>query len=150
MSVSLVLIPLAIAAVSAWQASHTEKDDSGRIICQVATRMRDRTLLAAALTGTGAVVQQSAERITADWQGVRAEFTRDEQGVWSAHLTGEVNDERAVQIVTSVDAAYGRQVQNAVLAKLRERAPTAGMTVESETTAADSSVTLVLTVGAEA
>ena len=150
MSVELILIPLALAAVSAWKASRTETDDSGRIVCQVETRMRDQTLLAAALSDTGAIVQQSTERITADWQGVRAEFTRGEQGIWSAHLTGEVDEGRAVEIVTSVDVAYGRQVQAAVLAKLRERAPAAGMTVESETTAEDASVTLVLTVGAAA
>lgn len=149
MSVSLILVPLAIAAVSAWQASRTEADESGRLVCQVGTRMRDERLLAAVLRDTGARVEESADRICAAWQGVQSEFTRDNDGIWSAHLTGDVDDARAVAIVTAVDAAYGRQVQSAVLAKLRDRAPSAGMSIESETVEEDLSVTLVLTVGAE-
>jgi hypothetical protein len=43
-----------------------------------------------------------------------------------------VDEERAVEIVRAVDAAYGRQVQRAVLDRLRERAPAAGLRLESE------------------
>lgn len=146
MSVSLVLVPIAIAAVAAWQASRSDADEQGRLVCHVGTRMRDVGLLAAALADTGAGVRQDAEELVANWQGVQARFSRGADGIWSAHLAGNVDETRAVGIVTAVDTAYGRQVQQAVLARLRERAPASGMRLESETVSDDASVTLVLAV----
>ncbi|MFT4009185.1 MAG: hypothetical protein QM655_03985 [Nocardioidaceae bacterium] len=147
MSISIVLVPLAVAAISAWQASRQEQDAEGRTVCHVQTRMKDQGLLAAALRDTRANVTVSPEALVARWQGVEAMFQRDEQGIWQANFTGDVDVNRASGIVAAIDVAYGRQVQQAVLAKLRERAPTAGMTVASETVEADSSVTLVLNMG---
>lgn len=147
MSISIVLVPLAIAGISAWKASREEVDVQGRRICQVQTRMKDQSLLAAALRETRADVAVTPDRLTARWQGVQAEFMRDVQGIWQANFTGDVDVNRASSIVTAIDVAYGHQVQQAVLAKLRERAPTAGMSVASETVESDSSVTLVLNVG---
>lgn len=150
MSISLVLIPLAMAAVGAWQASRKETDADGRTVCHVQTRMRDSELLVAALTDTGAAVTRSAEAITGNWRGVRAQFQRDSSGIWQVDFTGEVDEQRAAEIVVAIDQAYGRQVQQTVLARLRARAPSAGMTVASETVEDDDSVTLVLNVGAGA
>jgi hypothetical protein len=149
-SISIILIPAAIAAVSAWQASRPATDGTGRTVCHVQTRMRDDGLLVAALTDTKAIVTQSEGRIIAQWQSVQAEFARDAQGIWQVDMTGEVDQEIASGIVAAVDQAYGRQVQAAVLARLRERAPVAGMKVESERVEQDASVTLVLTVEAGA
>lgn len=147
MSVSIVLVPLAIAAIGAWQASRKETDSHGRTVCHVRTRMRDESLLAAALADTRANVTRTSDVIVGTWQGVQAEFRRDTQGVWQVDFTGDVDQARASAIVVAIDQAYGRQVQQAVLARLRERAPTAGMTVASETVEDDNSVTLVLSVG---
>jgi hypothetical protein len=147
MSVSIVLVPLAIAAISAWQASREEVDAEGRTICHVQTRMKDQGLLAEALRQTRADVSVYPDKLIAKWQGVEAEFARDEHGIWQANFTGDVDVDRASSIVVAIDVAYGHQVQQAVLAKLRERAPAAGMSVASETVEADSSVTLVLNVG---
>ncbi|GAA1195157.1 hypothetical protein [Pseudonocardia alaniniphila] len=148
MSISLVLLPLAIAAVT---AVHTAKgsgvDAQGRNVCEVGTRMRDTGLLAEALTDVGAGVRvENPHQLTASWHGVTAYFARDHEGTWSAHLTGEVDESRARGIIASIDSAYGRRVQAAVLARLRERAPLAGLQVESETVSADDSVALVLSV----
>jgi hypothetical protein len=147
MSVSIVLVPLAIAAVSAWQAGRADVDDHGRVVCVVQTRMRDQGLLTAALRDSHAEVSHVDDRIEARWQGVEAQFVRDPDGIWQSHFTGDVDIDRASSIVAAIDVAYGRQVQQAVLAKLRERAPTAGMSVTSETVENDDSVTLVLAVG---
>jgi hypothetical protein len=109
--------------------------------------MRDEGLLADALSDTGAVTTRSdANAFTAEWQGVAAAFTRDQAGIWSAHLTGEVDDARATAIISAIDIAYGRRVQAAVLEKLRERAPDAGLRLESERVEDDDSVVMVLTV----
>ncbi|MFE5291846.1 hypothetical protein ACFQ8T_06660 [Isoptericola sp. NPDC056618] len=115
-------------------------------IQRVQTRMRDVRLLAAALADTQAVVTWSAEALVADWQAIHAEFRRDDQGIWQVDMTGDVDQDSATTIVKAVDLAYGRQVQRAVLTRLHERAPAAGLTVVSERVEDDDSVTLVLDV----
>lgn len=147
MSLEIVLIPLALAAISAWQASRPDVDAKGRTICHVQTRMKDQDLLRAALADIQADVSQTEDAVTARWQGVEADFRRDAAGIWQATFSGDVDVERATAIVASLDVAYGHQVQQAVLTKLRDRAPAAGMSVASETVEADDSVTLVLEVG---
>ncbi len=147
MSVSLVLIPLAIAAVSAVQAARAENPPSGETICHVQTRMKDPTLLAAALHDTHAAVRSTPAELHAQWSDMEAVFRRDAQGIWQAHFTGITDVQRATEIVGHIDVAYGRQVQQAVIAKLRSRAGNAGMSIESETIEPDASVTLVLNVG---
>ncbi|MDT0530415.1 hypothetical protein RM555_15595 [Micromonospora sp. DSM 115977] len=146
MSVSLILLPLAVAAVAATHAATAGRDGQGRVVCQVQTRMRDETLLVTALRDTGAVVTTEPDAIIADWADVRAGFRRGEDGIWSAHFTGEVDEPRAVEAVRAIDAAYGRQVQRAVLERLREQAPAAGLRLESEQVTEDASVRLVFAV----
>ena len=150
MSVSLVLVPLAFAAVSAYKAATAAPDGESPTVCHVTTRLRDERLLAQALTDTGAEVAQQRDRVVADWQGVQAVFTRDDLGIWQVALTGEVTTDSAQGIVAAVDAAYGVRVQQEVLARIRSRAAESGMAVESERVEQDRSVTLVLTVGAVA
>lgn len=148
MSISIVLIPAAIAAAT-WAASHGEKRESeGRTVIGVSTRMRDVGLLAGALADTSALVTpQSADSLIARWQNVTAHFHRDParaDAAWQVDFIGEVSEESVPGIVAAVDAAYGRRVQQAVLARLRERAPQAGMTIASETVDDTDTVTVVL------
>ncbi|MGI5237318.1 hypothetical protein [Dactylosporangium sp. CA-139066] len=143
MSVSLLLIPLAIAAAAAHAGLSKDKDTT---VCQVQTRMRDAGLLTAALSESRAVVTREGADLVADWAGVQARFSRDEQQIWTAHFTGDVDEARAVDIVRAVDAAYGRQVQRAVLARLTERAPAAGLRLESRSVTPDQAVRLVFAV----
>ena len=63
MSVSLILVPLAVAAVAAAHGARAGRDAAGRVVCQVQTRMRDETLLAAALRETNAVVTADDEEV---------------------------------------------------------------------------------------
>lgn len=147
MSVSLILVPLAVAAVAAIQGTRGGRDADGRIICEVRTRMRDAELLCAALRSTGAGVStDDTAGIQAHWQSVHAVFQHGADGVWSAHFSGDVDEQRAIDIVQTVDEAYGREVQAAVLRRLRERAPAAGLRLESETVGDDQSVRLVFQV----
>ena len=149
MSVTLLLVPLAMAGATAVKAAADRRAD-GPTACQVRTRMRDRTLLAEALRDTGADVTVADETLTAAWSQpvTEATFTRGAEGIWAAHFTG-VGQERAVELVTAVDAAYGRQVQRAVLTRLREQAPAAGLRLESESVGDDASVRLVFEVERE-
>ncbi len=146
MSVSLILVPLAVAAVSAAHGMRSGRNNQNQLVCQVQTRMRDAVLLAAALRGTGAEVTEGNGEIAAVWKGARARFTRNHDEIWEAHFTGDVDEARAVDIVRAIDAGYGLQVQRAVLERLRDRAPAAGLRLESESVAADRSVRLTFAV----
>ena len=166
MSIEIVLLPLAIAAVSAWQAKR-EADEAGRQVVAVGTRMKNERLLEAALADTGAAVSRVDTEIVAEWsgtdrdrtvgdrtvgdragrEGTRARFARSPDGIWVIRLHGEVTPDEATDLARRIDAAYGRRVQQEVLIRLRERAPEVGMTVESETVEDDDSVLLTLTVG---
>jgi hypothetical protein len=148
MSISIILLPLAVAGVAAVTGL-TERRSEARVV-EVQTRMRDEELLMAALTETSAVTESVRGALIARWAGVTARFERGSDGIWSAHFTGAADEDRAVEIVQAVDAAYGRQVQRAVLARLRERAPAAGLRLESEDVVADEAVRLVFAVEREA
>ncbi|MBW6433736.1 hypothetical protein KZ829_08265 [Actinoplanes hulinensis] len=146
MSVSLLLVPLAMAGAAAVQARAAGRSDG---VCDVRTRMRDVTLLGEALRDTGATVVTSGETLTAVWGETKASatFTRDAEGIWGAHFTG-IQQDRAVELVTAVDEAYGRRVQRAVLERLRDQAPAAGLRLESESVT-DGAVQLVFEVERE-
>jgi hypothetical protein len=149
MSIEIVLIPLAIAAISAWKAN-SSTDVSGRQTVAVGTRMRDEKLLQRALADTDAQVSYDGDVISSTWLTCEGKFTRDADGIWSVHFDGETSLEDASELVSRVDTAYGQRVQHEVLSRLRERAPAAGMEIESETIADDRSVTLVLNVNGRA
>ena len=145
MSIEIVLIPLAFAAVSAWQAKRAA-DEHGTQHLEVGTRMRDPNLLAQALRNTNAVVTHEGERLVCRWGQIQAGMARSPDGIWSAHFSDQVDVEHATALLRGVDAAYGQLVQQAVLARLKERATVSGMVVESEKVEEDRTVTLVLNV----
>jgi hypothetical protein len=157
-SVSVLLIPAAIAAVASFnavldgrtkrQASDTVPEAAPVPRVQVNTRMRDLNLLQAALEDTQAQVTHATESsIKAVWADATAVFERDTEGIWQVHFSGEdVDRQRATQIVQAIDAAYAGRVQQAVVQKLRERAHTAGLELASETVEEDQSITMVLNV----
>ncbi|MFT4471244.1 hypothetical protein ACMX2H_15180 [Arthrobacter sulfonylureivorans] len=158
MSVSVLLIPAAIAAVAAVNAAidnkakNNETNKAAEVEAvpqvQVRTRMRDLNLLQDALADTQAeVVRVEEDSLEAAWTDATAVFNRDSEGIWQVHFSGEdVDRPRAAEIVQAIDEAYARRVQQAVVRKLRERAHTAGLELASETVEEDQSVTMVLNV----
>src|SRR5688572_15456183 len=111
---------MAVAAVSAWQAKRSA-DETGRQVVAVNTRMRNEDLLQRALADTQANVTRHGDVLTAVWPHAQGRFTRDEHGVWSAHFAGDTNQDQATTLIAAIDTAYGRHVQQEVLARLRER-----------------------------
>ena len=146
MSIEIILIPVAVAAISAWQ-SNRKIDADGRAQVEVSTRMKNADLLGEALRDLAALVEYSGATIVAKWPTLEARFTRNDQGVWTAHFGGSVTNEAATTVIRDLDTAYGLRVQRAVLERVRARAPQAGMVLESETVEEDRTVTLVLNVG---
>jgi hypothetical protein len=142
----MLLVPLAMAGAAAVKAAADRRADG---VCRVATRMRDTGMLGDALRDTGATVQLADDQATVRWaDATTATFSRDADGIWSAHFSG-TDEAGAIRKVSEVDAAYGRLVQRAVLERLREQAPAAGLRLESETVDDDDAVRLVFEVERE-
>ena len=148
MSLSLVLIPLSIAVAAASQARQIRPSDveAGNEV-RVESRMRDETLLVAALEDLGATVRRADDgALLIDTAGGGLTMRRDAAGLWNACFTGEWRPEGARALVESLDRAYGLRVQQAVIRRLEERAPAAGMRISSQSIDDDRVVTLVMEV----
>ena len=118
---------------------------------QVRTRMKDATLLAAALADLGAAdLAVADDEVSATLGERRLEMQRDADGIWEAHVAG-ANEAEAGELIASLDAAYALRVQQTVAERIRQRAGAAGFSLLSETRQEDRSLTMVLEVrgGAE-
>lgn len=162
MSISLILIPAALAAaatigatgvVGAMSVSADAGDTGGGgpVPISVQTRMKDADLLSAALADLGATSVSSHDgEITAEIDGLSITMARTEDDVWGAHLTHtdghEVTEEEATAFIGRLDAAYVGHVQRAVAQRIRARADAAGFELVSETRDEDDTVTMVLNV----
>ncbi|MEJ1086895.1 hypothetical protein WDU99_01035 [Microbacterium sp. Mu-80] len=174
MSVSLLLIPAALAVAgvvggigvagvqsqSGTDASQKSgKSAPGREIpadetvtpLQVQTRMKNAGLLASALHDLGATSIDTVDgELTAVVDDLSLRMTRDADGIWTAHVTGtdgrEADVSDATALMTRIDGAYARRVQQEVAARIRARAADAGFELVSESRQSDDSVTMVLSV----
>jgi hypothetical protein len=143
MSVTLKLRSEALAQLDAATiAAHAQVQPG---VVTVRTRMRHRDLLSRALTGLRAQVTDDGQSVVAAWEGRRIAFGYGPDGVQVAHVDGPGLDEaEASRLVLAVDEAYAAEVQRAVLARLKERAASNGMVVESERVNADQSISVTL------
>jgi hypothetical protein len=164
MSVTLILLPIALAAaaaaggVGALGATLTAKGDNGTQPApeiRVRTRMKDSTLLSDALTNLGATgLEVSRTRVTATLDGVSLTMTRTDDAVWEAHVESldgrDVTVASATELLQRLDGEYAAMVQRAVAEKIRQRAEGSGFELVSETREVDDTVTMVLNVRAGA
>jgi len=165
MSISLILLPAALAAAAAvggtgalgaiaLNSGAKNKPGPGQteaVPIAVQTRMKDPDLLAAALADLGATDASISDGVlTATIDGIEVVMSRTEDGVWGAHLSRvdghEVTEAEATALMTRLDAAYARHVQRAVAERIRSRADRAGFELVSETRDDDDTVTMVLNV----
>ncbi len=143
MSLEILLIPVAMAAYSAWQA----RAEAGEHNCLVETRWRHLGLLEQALEDLGATnIVATEETTSATVNGVSTAFSRGNDGIVTAHFPPETNVEDAVATVNEVDAAYTRRVQDAVYRRIRSRVSDLGYDIESEEVDEDEMITLVVNV----
>lgn len=172
MSVSIVLIPAAIAAIASAAAGGTAAAGVGigiagairsmtaggadePAVVQVRTRMKDRGLLAEALGDLGAVDVEVGDQVAATVDGIRLVMQSTPEGVWAAEFTPAtgrpaVTTEDATRLAERLDAAYAARVQAAVAQRIRDRASDAGLELVSETVGENDEVTMVLDVRAGA
>jgi hypothetical protein len=173
MSVSIILIPAAIAAIATAAAGGTAAAGVGigvagairsmtagggvdePAVLQVRTRMKDRGLLADALKDLGAVDVEAGAEVAATVDGIQLVMRQTPDGVWAADFTPApgrpaVTTEEATKLAEQLDAAYAARVQTAVAQRIRERASDAGLDLVSETVGENREVTMVLDVRAGA
>ena len=170
MSVSLILIPAALAAVTAItaaggigalsqtggvhdadRAGTDATTDTGPRPISVRTRMKDPDLLGDALRDIGATeLARQGDDLAAVIDGTELTMTRTPEGVWGAHFRRadglELAEADAAALVERLDAAYALRVQQTVAARIRERAASAGFELVSETRDDHDTVTMVLDV----
>ena len=148
MSLTLVLVPLSIAVAAATQSRRDRRADVvSSHEMRVESRMRDETLLVVSLQDLGATVRRADDgALLVDTAGGGLTMRRDAAGLWNACFTGEWRPESARALVEDLDRAYGLRVQQAVIRRLEERAPAAGMRISSQSIDDDRVVTLVMEV----
>ena len=148
MSVEIVLIPLAIAITAATQSYKARSAGaSASNEMHVESRMRDGGLLAASLQELGAVVRQGGDDVLlAETAAGGVTMSRNAAGLWTARFPRTWAPERARAFIEDLDRTYGLQVQQAVIRRLQERAPQAGMRVTSQSVDDDRVFTLVMEV----
>jgi hypothetical protein len=170
MSVSLILIPAALAAATVIGATGTagilslgdtedeeagastaERGESGPRPLAVRTRMKDPDLLRMALAALDATdVRGEAGVLSALVDGLEVTLSRTPEDVWAAHVARadglEITDAAATGLIERLDSAYAREVQRAVAERIRSRADAAGFELVSETREDDETVTMVLNV----
>jgi len=139
-SIELVLVPLALAALSGWRASAEATDAS---TCVVQTRLRDPELLAEALSALGAQVRRTDGVVTGRLGAVELSFSARDDGTVLAHVAGAAAAQ-AERLVLAVDQAYAAAVQAALHARLLARAPGLGLRLVEESVGEDDAITLVL------
>jgi hypothetical protein len=167
MSVTLILLPIALAAAAAaggagalgavLTAKGSDSAGTAPAAVRVRTRMKDSTLLSNALTNLGATnITVSATRVTAETviDGASLTMTLTDDGVWEAHVEGldgtEITVATATELLQRLDGEYAAMVQQAVAEKIRLRAESSGFDLVSETREADDTVTMVLNVRTDA
>lgn len=146
MSLEIVLIPLAIAAVSAYKASQVNDESTGQVNINVQTRMKNQEMLIEALRVLGLSASFTDNLLRVGNSEIEFLMRKNENDIWTAQFENDVSEEAATSLLISLDKEYGKLVQATVLQRIKERASVNGMNLQSEIFNRDNSVTLTLNV----
>ena len=153
MSVIIVLLPVVYlgplviaAAAAAVKAAELRSANAGFL--NVETRMKNRDLVASSLQDIGYVVQMDGESLVAQREEETLSMFKNEEDLWVSQFSSGVPEERAVATLQELDRAYGKRVQAALVDKIQRRVSDSNMTVVSQQTNIDESVTMTLQVNA--
>lgn len=153
MSVILILLPvvylapLAVgAAAAAIKALENRSKSEG--ILRVETRMKNETMVAEAMERLGYEVERSDASLRGTAGESALTMSRNAEGLWVGQFSAEKSQEDAVQVLTALDAEYGKLVQAALIKRLEERLPESNMKMVQQVRNEDQSITVMLTVNA--
>ncbi len=142
MSLSLTLIPIAIATTSIVSYALQGKVEEGAYY-KINTKIKDENILKEALENRGNMVSLDEKQIESSIGNVEIVFQRQEDETISAIFHEDVSLEDAEAFLKNTYDEYTRVVQHHTYEKLIERAKNEGLLLESETRNEDD--TLVLT-----
>ncbi|MEK4298639.1 hypothetical protein MKY30_04335 [Oceanobacillus sp. FSL W8-0428] len=142
MSLSFILVPIAIGATSAISLAMSEKIEEGEFY-KITTSMKDNTMLTEALQNYGCNVTIENERMQSSLGNTQLAFQQEENGTFSAIFAEDVAVEDAKELLTNIQNEYTSFVQKQTYDKLLQRAEKEGLMLESENT--DDEDTIVLT-----
>ena len=144
LSITLVLVPVAIAVASAIATRKESRDDPGSF--RLGTRMKDEKLLKAALENYGSRTIVTSESIDSTIDDTRILFERNEQDAFEAVFVGDISIDHAETFLAQLDEEYTRLVQQQVYENLLSRARQRGLVMESEEVQNDNSVVITFRV----
>ncbi len=146
MSLEIVLIPLAIAAVSAYNAKRENDSNTGQVKINVQTRMKNQEMLIEALRVLGLSASVTENLLRINNSDIEFLMKKNESDIWTAQFDNDISEDAATSLLISLDKEYGKLVQATVVQRIKERASVNGMNLESESFNGDNSVTLTLNV----
>jgi hypothetical protein len=145
-SLEIVLIPLAIAAVSAYNAKRENDSNTGQVKINVQTRMKNQEMLIEALRVLGLSASVTENLLRINNSDIEFLMKKNESDIWTAQFDNDISEDAATSLLISLDKEYGKLVQATVVQRIKERASVNGMNLESESFNGDNSVTLTLNV----
>lgn len=153
MSVILVLMPVVylapIAVASAAAAIKAlEKRNQATGFVRVETRMKSAEMVQTALQTMGYQTTVEGSGIHATLTDSNVNMFRNEEGLWVAQFSSNVDEHEAIRVLSDLDREYGKLVQRALVEKLETRIPETRMMLLEKVTNPDQSVTLTLGVNA--
>ena len=142
MGVSILLIPIIIAAADGLPRLLEATGGGAERVLRVPTRIKDAELLRAALHDYGCQSVEHEGSVHSQIQGGRIVFEPAEDGRHEAVFVGDVAEEQARAFVEALEHEYARLVQARVYERLKQKAAARGMTLERERVDADGSVVM--------
>jgi|GEM_PF-5335412 len=128
MSIELTLIPLAIAT---GILVRREMDKRKQNEHYMQTSLKDRDLLRQVLEREGCEVEVDKSILATEIGGRPTVFNKDEQGVYSVVITGEMKQEEAAAIMSGIEKKYGLALQEREYQRLMEGAKQNGFELET-------------------
>lgn len=153
MSVILVLLPvvylapIAVGAAAAAIKAIENRANLGGVI-RVETRMKNQAMVAEALENIGYSVVADDGTLIGSMGDSTLRMSRNADGLWVGQFSADRSEEEAIETLTSLDIAYGKLVQLALIRRLEQRLPFSNMQLVNQVTNLDESITVTLEVNA--
>lgn len=142
MSISLILVPIAIAAFAAAAGDQAGKAGDPPASLRLGTRMKSERLLRATLEDYGCRYVTAGGRVDSTVEDARIFFERDETDAFDAVFVGGISGEHARAFLSELEQGYAQLLQQQVYENLLARAHERGLVLESEEVREDNSVLL--------
>ena|SRR5690625_2696146 len=131
MSLSITLVPLAIAASSAVAYALQGKIEEGTYY-KIDTKIKDEVILQQALENYGCQVAMDEHTLESTLGNVQVAFQRQENETISALFHKEIEPTDAQEFIGNIYDEYTRVIQQKTYEKLLERAQNEGLVLETE------------------